>query len=323
MLCKVKGSPYQYTNFTAPNGERVRVSTKTTNKTLARKYTNDLYEKYWRKVQLGEQDPKTWQEAVVSWSITKKEKKSWVDIQRHLRILDPYFSGLLQDVKPETFDKLISDLMALGRANGTINRSLEVAKAVFIHCKKRGWVQQVPDIVMLDEPTAKIRFLTKIEAEKLISELPYHLAEMCRFSLCTGLRDSNVTGLQWDRVDLERKLMWIEGYELKNGEPFGVPLNNEAVEVLKRQLGKHPEWVFVYAGSRVGQGNTKAFRKALRRAGIDNFRWHDLRHTWASWHVQKVPPTPLPVLQILGGWKSYEMVLRYAHLGESHYAEYA
>ncbi len=60
---------------------------------------------------------------------------------------------------------------------------------------------------------------------------------------------------------------------------------------------------------------------ALKRAGIENFRWHDLRHTWASWHVQS--GTPLQVLQELGGWSSCEMVLRYAHLSAAHLADYA
>jgi Site-specific recombinase XerD len=60
---------------------------------------------------------------------------------------------------------------------------------------------------------------------------------------------------------------------------------------------------------------------ALERAGIDNFTWHGLRHTWASWHVQN--GTPLNVLQELGGWSSYDMVLRYAHLAPDHLSEFA
>ena len=59
-----------------------------------------------------------------------------------------------------------------------------------------------------------------------------------------------------------------------------------------------------------------AWRKALIRAGIKDFRWHDLRHTWASWHVQS--GTPLHELQQLGGWSNYETVLRYAHLSSEH-----
>ena len=82
------------------------------------------------------------------------------------------------------------------------------------------------------------------------------------------------------------------------------------------QLGTHPQYVFTYKGNPIGQCNTKAWKNALERAGIENFRWHDLRHTWASWHVQN--GTSLQELQLLGGWSSFEMVLRYAHLSSDH-----
>ena len=71
----------------------------------------------------------------------------------------------------------------------------------------------------------------------------------------------------------------------------------------------------------MGRPNTKAWKKALRRAGISDFRWHDLHHTWASWHVQA--GTPLHVLQELGGWETEAMVKRYAHLAPEHLAEHA
>ena len=67
--------------------------------------------------------------------------------------------------------------------------------------------------------------------------------------------------------------------------------------------------------------NTKAWHAALERARIKDFRWHDLRHTWASWHVQN--GTPLHVLQELGGWETVDMVRRYAHLSAEHTAHYA
>ena len=79
--------------------------------------------------------------------------------------------------------------------------------------------------------------------------------------------------------------------------------------------------MFVYKGKTVLRANNHAWRKALVRAGIDAFRWHDLRHTWASWHVQA--GTPLNVLQELGGWSDYKMVLRYAHLAPEHLALHA
>lgn len=65
---------------------------------------------------------------------------------------------------------------------------------------------------------------------------------------------------------------------------------------------------------------TAAWTKALKRASIRDFRWHDLRHTWASWHVQR--GTPLQVLKELGGWETLEMVQRYAHLSADHLAQW-
>ena len=68
-------------------------------------------------------------------------------------------------------------------------------------------------------------------------------------------------------------------------------------------------------------GSTKAWYAALAAAGIEDFRWHDLRHTWASWHVQA--GTPLFALQEMGGWETAEMVRRYAHLAADHLVPYA
>ena len=91
--------------------------------------------------------------------------------------------------------------------------------------------------------------------------------------------------------------------------------------LMTKQLGKHATHVFTYRGRPITQVNTKAWYAALEKAGIEDFRWHDLRHTWASWHVQN--GTPLFALQELGGWESAEMVRRYAHLAADHLAPYA
>jgi integrase len=100
-----------------------------------------------------------------------------------------------------------------------------------------------------------------------------------------------------------------------------VPFNEAALEVVTRQQGKHPVHVFTYEGNQVKQVSTRAWYKAVKRAGIEAFRFHDLRHTWASWHVQN--GTPLHVLQELGGWETPSMVRRYAHLASDHLAAYA
>jgi integrase len=78
----------------------------------------------------------------------------------------------------------------------------------------------------------------------------------------------------------------------------------------------NPERVFTYKGRPLGQVNTRSWRNALKRAGIENFRWHDLRHVWATWHV--MAGTTMAELQELGAWKSELMVKRYAHFAPEH-----
>ncbi len=90
-----------------------------------------------------------------------------------------------------------------------------------------------------------------------------------------------------------------------------VPLNGDAVAVLDAERGKHPVYCFTYCGEPIRWDLTNtAWQTALRKAGIEDFRFHDLRHTWASWHRQA--GTSCDELKDLGGWNSRSMVDRYA-----------
>ena len=122
-------------------------------------------------------------------------------------------------------------------------------------------------------------------------------------------------------MDLTRKVAWIHADEAKGSRSIPVALNPDAVEILGTQEGIHNEYVFTYKEKPVKEANTRAWREALKRAGIHDFRFHDLRHTWASWYVQN--GTPLHVLQEMGAWESPEMVRRYAHLSAEHLAPYS
>lgn len=124
----------------------------------------------------------------------------------------------------------------------------------------------------------------------------------------------------WSQVDLHRRIAWIHPDQSKTRKAIVVPLSDDAMRVLTLQVGKNTINVFSYQGLPVTQTTTAAWYKALKRCGITNFKWHDLRHTWASWHVQN--GTPLHVLQELGGWQSSQMVRRYAHFSAGHLAEY-
>lgn len=243
--------------------------------------------------------------------------------QAHLRAFQPYLVGKhLDEISRDSVDEVVSAFMAAGSSNATINRRLEVLRAILRRCVREWeWLDRYPHIRMLREPKRRIRFLTRTEARTLLHQMPVHLAAMAEFTLVTGLRRSNVTGLRWSQVDLSRRMAWIHADEAKARQAIPVPLNRDAVRILEAWQGEHHTHVFSYNGRPITQTSTKAWYAALRRAGIDNFRWHDLRHTWASWHAQQ--GTPLHVLQELGGWESVEMVRRYAHFSAEHLAPYA
>jgi integrase len=204
----------------------------------------------------------------------------------------------------------------------TANRYLALIRAILRRAAfEWEWIDRVPKVKLFREPRRRLRWLTPEQARRLLSELPLHQREAAIFALATGLRQSNVLELTWKQVDLVRGTAWIYADKAKGREDIHVSLNQVALQVLQRQLGKHPERVFTYRGRPLAWVNTRLWREALVRAGIENFRWHDLRHTWASWHVQN--GTPLYDLQEMGGWKSESMVRRYAHLAPANLAKHA
>lgn len=125
------------------------------------------------------------------------------------------------------------------------------------------------------------------------------------------------------RCALERAHAWIPAQSTKGGRAIGIALSADAVTVLQgitRAEGQ--ERVFLYKGRSVTNAYGKAaWRKACKRAGLAGLRFHDLRHTWASWLMQA--GAPAHAIQSLGGWASPKMVERYAHLSPEHLKQYA
>lgn len=241
----------------------------------------------------------------------------------HLRYLDRFLGNkVLDEINADILSEICFARQKEGVANATINRAFEIVRAILRKARDEWeWIDRIPKIRMLKVKQNRIRWLTVDEAHKLIEVSPHHLKGLIKFSLATGLRMSNVTRLEWSQVDLTRKIAWIHPDQAKARKAIAVPLNADAVSVLVEARGKHDKFVFTYQGKPVKVANTKAFKKALERANIQDFRWHDLRHTWASWHAQS--GTPLYVLKQLGGWESMEMVERYAHLTSEHTAPFA
>ena len=310
-------------DFTTPSGERVRRSAETACKATAIEYHDKLKTEAWRRSKLKEVPRRTWNEAVVRWCREQSHKATAEGDKAKLRWLDRHLGGkYLDTINRDMIERVTEAKLAEGCRNGTVNRTLALVRSILRKSVREWeWLDRAPAVRMLKEPTRRVRYLTHEEADRLLAELPPHLSDMAAFSLESGLRAANVTGLRWSAVDLDRRLAWVHPDESKARKAIPVPLNGQAMTILQKQIGKHRDFVFTFKGERIVQLSTAAWYKALKRAGIENFRWHDLRHTWASWHIQS--GTPLYVLQELGGWASYTMVQRYAHLAADHLAPWA
>lgn len=311
-----------WTEFTSPDGTRIRRSTGTEQHQQALEFEAKLKSDLWRVHNLGEKPRLLWKEAVVRFMREKQNKDSNNEVSI-FKYLDRYFGHLYVDeIRRMHVDEIIQTRLKEGVTNATINRLLQKLRAVLNIARKEWEVKcDPPFIKLLKEPKKRVRWLAEPEALRLINALPEHIADMATLALETGLRESNVTLLKWEQIDFSQRIIYIEGDDiLKSEQAFVVPLSDTAIEVIKRQVGKHPTRVFTFRGNPIRRANTKAFKNTCAELGIEDFRWHDLRHTWATWHIQR--GTPLEVLQELGGWTDYKMVKRYAHFTHQHLQQY-
>ena len=352
-----------WVDFTVPGRERFRRSTGTTDRRQAEAWAAEAHAAQWRQSRLGERPVYSWGHAVADW-LTKyaDERRSIETIKDRLRWLTTTIGRdtPLHAISRECVEKMMAAKKKAGIPSRikdpakrppprpvspkTLNNYVTEISKILNHAHAMTWLDAAPILRTFDTETDPINWLSRKEADRLLAELPPHLARMAEFALASGVRESNVRLLRWKQVDMARAIAWVEASEAKAKKPIAVPLNADAIAVLKGQDGKHPIWVFPYtAPSKKGRPakngrqatedappkkpgpvtgcSTAAWYKATKRAGVAGFRFHDLRHTWASWHVQA--GTPLPVLQQLGGWSSLAMVQRYAHLGRDHTAAWA
>lgn len=307
--------------ITVPGRKPLQRSLSTHNREQAQELHDKIKHELWRVRHLGEKPRRSWKEAVVRFLDEKRHKRSLKSDLAHIRWLDAHLGGLMLDEITIDVVAAIRDEKCKTAKPSSCNRMLAFLRSVLKMAKDDWeWLERIPAVRLLKEPKRRIRWLTAVEVERLLAELPPHLRDMAGFSLATGLREGNVVNLEWEQVDMPRRSAWIHADQFKTDKAIAVPLNQKACAIIRAQIGKNSRYVFTFEGKKVDRANTKAWRNALKRAGIEDFRWHDLRHTWASWHVQD--GTPLNVLQELGGWESAEMVRRYAHLGGEHLREY-
>lgn len=318
-LYKRPNSPFWWVKL----GRKTRKSTRTTDRAQAEEFERVLKARLYRIEQLGDRGALSWQEAAQRWlnsSARPKKRDRWF-----IDWLEPRIGNdAVRDIDPDAIEVLRKIGLAEGWSHSTVDRMMGTISAVLRSCVAWRVLDAAPAIPMYRPAREEARALTPEQFERLCEHLPMHMVLSARFAVNTLLRMRAMLKLEWARVDLHKRRAWIPGAHQKAARTFGLPLNTEAVRVLRALRWLSPPespYVFVWNGRRIDDCNTAAFQKAVLAAGLHPLRWHDLRHTGASWAVQS--GVTLPELMLLGDWKDYRSVLRYAHLAPSQAAQAA
>lgn len=264
----------------------------------------------------------------------------------------------LDEITPLIVEKWRRRRQQDGAKPATINRELADLRALLNRAVEWGVLKNHPLLKVKPcklDSNAKIRFLSEDEEARLrqaldereeqiraerdsankwrgergyplyanLSNQAYadYLKPAVLLSLNTGLRRGELFGLKWSEVDFEQNNLTVTGDTAKAGKTRHIPLNKEALSILKQwkqQPGIKSQWVLHGQDGSPFHEVRKSWDGVLRRAGIENFRWHDLRHTFASKLV--MAGVDLNTVRELLGHSDYKMTLRYAHLAPEHKA---
>ena len=315
-------------------GRTIRRASGVTDRAAAEELEEELRRSLWRQIKLGEKHF-TWDQAVEQCTAEDSTQASWERTKRSIERLNRFLKGApLAEITRENIVKIRT---ALGRhtylnadkkpvplSPATINRDLAVLRSILKRCAGE-WhmLDAAPTVPLFRIDKVDPAWVTREQAHKLLGMFPRHTRALMIMALATGMRRSNVTGMEWSRVDLKRKTYYVPASNAKGRKKgITVALNSDAIALLEEWKGVHERYVFAFRGKApIKQVATRMWRRVVKEAGLEGVTFHSMRHSWASWHVQG--GTPLKMLQEMGGWATLEMPMRYAHLDPGHLAQYA
>ncbi len=230
----------------------------------------------------------------------------------------------LNQITTQALEQLQSDMLKAGNLPGTVNRKFDVLKNMFT--KAGDWdmiseeaLKRVRKCKRLKMENKRLRYLSRDECNDLVNACDTHLKPVVIMALCTGMRRGEILNLEWDKhVDLKHGFLLLTEDLTKNGTRREIPIDDvlrATLQGITRQL----DVPYVFYDPATGKPYSdvkKSFRSACRRAKIRDFRFHDLRHTFASQMVMSGADI-MSVSKLLGH-KSLTMTNRYAHLAPNH-----
>jgi integrase len=327
MPFKRADSPIWYAEYRDAEGRRVRRSTETT----SRKEAKELEAKWKleaREQRLwGVQPSRMFDEMLERYFEAVKDTRRGMDrdVYYAVRLRQSFGGRALSQIKRQDVRAYIEQRKKQGIAAGTINRETGLLSSMFNYARTQ-WDWEIPNPAQrqrLKEPEGRKRFATVAEARMLIAAAEKHdrapyLADLIRLALNTGCRKGELLGLTWERVDLRSATLRLGGKDTKNGKARMVPLNAEARAALLRRANYRAEhcpggrWVFSGKGGERLASINSSWPKVREEAGLEDFHFHDLRHTCGSWLVQA--GVQLAEVKEILGHSTIRMTERYAHM---------
>jgi len=315
-----RGKTY-YIDYTNAKGDRVKESTGTSNKKLAEQILAKRQTSVVEEKKLGIK-PVT--QTLLSDQINvyldfskmeKKPKSARIDAMalRNFSTIIGKNKQYIDEITEEDIEKFKME-RAKTVSSSTVARELATVKHFFTKAERWGKTRVDParKVKKPGQAPGRVRYLLKEEIKKLLDACTLaYLRLFVIIALNTGMRKGEILGLTWEDIDYENALIHLA--DSKSGERADIIMNSTVVNALKGYQDKpaaRDEKIFKYEDIK------KSFTGALQRAGIRNFRIHDLRHCFAS-HLA-MNGTPLPTLMELMRHKTIHMTLRYAHLSPSH-----
>jgi integrase len=310
------------------NGQQFRRSTETEDKKLATrifdKLKGEIAEGKWFEKPEGEHITfcELMDKYMSDYSAINKAPRSYERDQGLRKNLEPVFGKMfLTEITPRQIAEYKVKRRKEGASPRTVNYELTLMGHAFnLALREWGMVRENPVSKVRKETVNNLieRWLTFEEEAKLLEASQRWLREIIVFAIHTGFRESEILDLTWKQVDFNRRTITL--FEQKNKKVDTLPINQTVLEVLERRYeetqGKSTR-VFVnkYGKRILSQNLIRSFHAAIKRAGIEKLRFHDLRHTFATRLVQN--GVDLYSVQKLGRWKTTSMIVRYAH----HYPE--
>ena len=326
-------SPIWWINFTA-HGKVYRKSTGTSEKKLAEKIyakvQTQVIEGKWFEFDGARQHTfdEMMEKYMREYSSIHKAKSSYGKDKSLLEHLNLSFSGLsLYQIAPRTISDYKTGRLIQGSSPASVRNELRLLSHAFnIALKQWEWIKDNPvSKVSFKELKARTidRWLTLEEEKKLLSavsgKLNGHLGDIVIVALNTGMSQEEILNLTWQQIDLFRRTLITTRQKTKSTRT--IPLNETIVSLLKQKMKVRPinggDHVFFNgAGNRIDAGKLKSkFIRSVKESGIKHFRFHDLRHTFATRLVQR--GVDLYKVAKLLGHKDITTTQRYAH----HYPE--